>query len=170
MTGPLSPPYYGKYRGTVVSTADPLRLGRVQAAVPEVLGETLSDWAMPCFPFTGVQAGMYVVPSDGTGVWVEFEQGDPAHPIWSGCWYGSAADVPAPVLGAPAGSSPVVIATGGGNAIVISDAVGPGGGILLSTAGGAMISIGANGILIENGLGASVALLGPSVEVNGVPV
>jgi len=33
-----------------------------------------------------------------------------------------------------------------------------------------MISIGANGILIENGLGASIALLGPSVEVNGVPV
>lgn len=170
MTGPLSPPYYGKYRGTVVSTADPLQLGRVQAAVPEVLGQATSAWAMPCFPFTGVQAGMYVLPGAGTGVWVEFELGDPAQPIWSGCWYGSAADVPAPVLAAPAGSSPVVIQTGGGNAIVISDAVGPGGGIVLSTAAGAMISIAANGIVIENGLGASIALLGPSVEVNGVPV
>ncbi|MDQ6874234.1 MAG: phage baseplate assembly protein V [Actinomycetota bacterium] len=147
-----------------------MQLGRVQASVSEVLGEAPSEWAMPCFPFTGAQAGMYVLPGEGTGVWVEFEQGDPAHPIWSGCWYGSAAEVPALALGASVGSSPVVIQTAGGNALVMSAAGGPAGAILLTTAAGAMISIGANGIMIENGLGASIALLGPSVEVNGVPV
>ena len=46
---------------------------------------------MPCFPFTGKQMGAYMLPQIGTGGWVEFEQGNPDYPIWSGCWYGLAA-------------------------------------------------------------------------------
>ena len=30
------------------------------------------------------------MPEPGTGVWVEFEAGDPSRPIWSGCWWGDA--------------------------------------------------------------------------------
>ena len=44
---------------------------------------------------TGRQMGFWSIPQIGTGVWVEFEQGDPDYPIWTGCYYGSAAEVPA---------------------------------------------------------------------------
>jgi hypothetical protein len=87
--------YYGKYRGTVLNNVDPMQIGRLLVQVPDVTGLTPSSWAMPCFPITGKQMGAYMIPQIGTGVWVEFEQGDPDHPIWSGCWYGSAAEVPA---------------------------------------------------------------------------
>ena len=36
-----------------------------------------SSWAMPCFPVTGIQNGVFTVPALGAGVWVEFEQGNP---------------------------------------------------------------------------------------------
>ena len=41
--GPMagSDRFYGKYRGTVVSNTDPLRQGRIQVLVPEVLGDVL---------------------------------------------------------------------------------------------------------------------------------
>jgi uncharacterized protein involved in type VI secretion and phage assembly len=29
--------------------------------------------------------GVYMVPPIGAGVWIEFENGDPDHPIWTGC-------------------------------------------------------------------------------------
>ena len=53
---------------------------------------------MPCFPVTGKQMGVCVLPLIGSGVWVEFEQGDPDYPIWVGCFPGSTADVPALAL------------------------------------------------------------------------
>ena len=87
--------FYGKYRGMVINNIDPMQMGRIMVQVPDVLGPIPSSWAMPCFPVTGKQMGFWSIPQIGTGVWVEFEQGDPDHPIWSGCWYGSAADVPA---------------------------------------------------------------------------
>src|SRR6266550_4482084 len=57
--------YYGKYRGTVVNNIDPLRMGRLQAQVPDVLGDTPSTWAMPSFPVAGPQMGQYVIPLAG---------------------------------------------------------------------------------------------------------
>ena len=86
--------YYGKYRGTVINNVDPLQIGRLIVQVPDVSNLIPTTWAMPCFPMTGRQMGAYMIPQVGTGVWVEFEQGDADHPIWSGCWYGSAAEVP----------------------------------------------------------------------------
>ena len=79
--------YYGKYRGVVVHNNDPLRMGRLRARVPEVLGEQESGWAMPCVPYAGDGSGQYPIPEPGTGVWIEFEAGDPSRPIWSGCWW-----------------------------------------------------------------------------------
>ena len=158
--------YYGKYRGTVVTHIDPMQQGRIMAMVPDVLGSIPSTWAMPCFPVGGLQAGIYAVPMPGTGVWIEFEQGDPDYPIWSGCWYGSAAEVPALALAAPPVTPPIVLQTPGQNTIMISDVPGPTGGILLKTSTGAMISISATGIVLSNGQGASVSLVGPSVQIN----
>ncbi len=79
--------HFGKYRGVVVDNDDPAQLGRLKVQVPAVLDE-IEVWAMPCVPYAGDGVGMYFIPEAGTGVWVEFEAGDPSHPIWSGCFWG----------------------------------------------------------------------------------
>lgn len=79
--------FFGKYRGIVVNSLDPNQTGRLQALVPEVLGEVPSGWALPCQPFTGAGAGLYAVPQPGAGVWIEFEAGDASRPIWTGGWW-----------------------------------------------------------------------------------
>lgn len=158
--------YYGKYRGTVVDVEDPMQLGRITAMVPDAMGATPSTWAMPCLPFAGVQSGAWTVPPVGSGVWVEFEQGDVNYPIWTGGWWGSAAEPPALALATPASVPHVVVQTTGQNTLVVSDAPGPTGGILLKTAAGAMIAINDTGITISNGQGAIIALSGPTVSVN----
>lgn len=157
--------YYGKYRGTVVNNQDPQRLGRVQAQVPDVLGDAPSSWAMPCFPMAGPGAGLHAVPPVGAGVWVEFEQGDVDYPIWTGCWYGSATELPQSAQGGPPGVPNVVLQTPGRRTVVLSDLPG-GPGITLQTAGGARIVIDDTGILITNGQGASIALTGGMVDIN----
>ena len=81
--------FYGKYRGIVSDVDDPDSIGRIRANVPEVLGEVESPWALPCAPYSGNGMGCYLVPPVGAGVWIEFEAGDPARPIWAGCWWGS---------------------------------------------------------------------------------
>jgi uncharacterized protein involved in type VI secretion and phage assembly len=159
------PRYYGKYRGTVMSNLDPMQMGRLQVSVPDVVLAPL-NWAMPCFPVSGMQAGAWMIPGLGAGVWVEFEQGDPDHPIWSGCWYGSAAEVPALALAAPPVTPPIVLQTQGQTTLMLSDVPGPTGGILLKTMTGALISISDAGIIISNGKGASITMTGPTVTVN----
>ena len=89
--------FHGKYRGTVIQNIDPEFRGRLLIMVPDVLGLAPSGWAEPCVPLagpTGPPMGVYMVPPIGAGVWVEFEQGDPSHPIWVGCRWGSQADIP----------------------------------------------------------------------------
>lgn len=76
--------YLGKFRGRVVNNNDPLRIGRITVEVPDVLGDEPSTWALPCLPFTGPEAGQFVVPPPGAGVWVEFEQGTPVSPCGPG--------------------------------------------------------------------------------------
>jgi uncharacterized protein involved in type VI secretion and phage assembly len=158
--------FYGKYRGTVINNVDPMQMGRIQAMVPDVSNVIPSSWAMPCFPVTGKQMGAWMIPQVGTGVWIEFEQGDSDYPIWSGCWFGSAAEVPTLALAAPPAVPNFVIQTQGQNTIMISDVPGPTGGILLKTTTGAMIAINDVGITISNGKGATIVLTGPSVTIN----
>ena len=78
----------------VTDNNDPLQSGRVQARVPDVLGDGESGWAMPCVPFAGQRSGFFALPPVGAGVWVEFEHGDPDYPIWTGCCWGAAAEMP----------------------------------------------------------------------------
>ena len=158
--------YYGKYRGVVLNNVDPMQMGRVQVQVPDVMGIGLSSWAMACVPFTGKQSGVYCVPQIGAGVWVEFEQGDPDHPVWVGGFWGSAADVPALALAGLPVSPSIVLQTGNQNTLMISDLPGPTGGILLKTTAGALISINELGITISNGQGATITLTGPTVNIN----
>ncbi len=158
--------YYGKYRGTVVNNIDPNQVGRLLVQVPDVLAVGLSSWAMPCFPVAGAQMGAVSIPPIGAGVWVEFEQGDPDYPIWTGCWYGSVAEVPALSLAIQPPIQGFTFATSQQNSITISDLPGPTGGILLKSKTGASIMINDLGITIQNGQGASITLTGPSVSIN----
>lgn len=158
--------YYGKYRGTVFNNIDPQNIGRIQAIVPDVLGLIPSSWAMPCMPFAGIQNGVYAVPQFGAGVWIEFEQGDPDYPIWTGCYWGSMAEVPAPFLLTPPALQQIVMQTVGQNSLVITDMAGPTGGIILKTRTGAFISINETGITLSNGQGAMIQMTGPTVTIN----
>jgi uncharacterized protein involved in type VI secretion and phage assembly len=159
-------PRYGKYRATVLDNVDPMQMGRLLVQVPDVSNVLPSTWAMPCVPFAGIMSGMYAVPAIGSGVWVEFEQGDPDYPVWVGCFWGSTAEVPALALAAPPALQNFVISTTGQNKLMISDVLGPTGGILLMSSSGAMISITDVGITISNGQGATILMTGPTVTIN----
>ena len=158
--------FYGKYRGTVLNNVDPMQIGRLMVQVPDVSGLIPSSWAMPSFPLTGKQMGTYMIPQIGSGVWVEFEQGNPDYPIWSGCWYGSAAEVPALALAGNPASPSIVLQTALQNSIVVSDLPGPTGGIMLKSTTGATIIVNDTGIYIQNGKGASLIMTGPTVAIN----
>lgn len=159
----MSEPFYGKYRGIVTDINDPLMIGRIKATVPDVMGDQESGWAMPCAPFGGSQTGFFALPTVGAGVWIEFEHGDPDYPIWSGCWWGSAAEVP-PLLIAPPYKK-VMIVTEGGQTVTLDDTPGV-GGITLETSGGQKIVLSATGLEIDNGMGASIKMTGPQVSIN----
>jgi uncharacterized protein involved in type VI secretion and phage assembly len=138
--------YFGKYRGTITNNVDPERRARVQAIVPDVLGTQPTTWAMPAAPYAGPGAGFIALPPVGAGVWIEFEQGDPDFPIWTGGWWGTAAELPA--AAPPPGANQIILATPGGARITLSDAA----------------------IVIDNGHGASITLSGNTVHITGVMV
>lgn len=158
--------YFGKYRGLVLNNIDPEQKGRLMVQVPDVLGLGLSSWAMPCVPMAGIQMGTYFVPLIGSGVWVEFEGGDPDYPIWTGGFWGSAAEVPALALAGIPGSPNIVLQTTGQNTMVVSDLPGPTGGIMLKSPSGASIIVNDTGIYIQNGKGASIVMTGPTTTIN----
>jgi hypothetical protein len=71
---------YGIYRGTVADDRDTSGRRRLKLKVPQVFGTEITDWAWPREDAsTKVQ-----VPAVGQGVWVMFEGGDPAFPLWVG--------------------------------------------------------------------------------------
>lgn len=159
----MSNQFYGKYRGTVTDIQDPLMLGRVRAKVPDVMGEQESGWAMPCVPFGGSGMGFFALPTVGAGVWIEFEHGDPDYPIWTGCWFGSVAEMPTELLAPP--YKKVLLKTEGGHSIVLDDTPGV-GGITLETSGGQKIVLNAMGVEITSGQGGTIKITGPQVSVN----
>ncbi len=158
--------FFGKYRGTVLSNLDPLQQGRLQVQVLDVAGIGAVNWAMPCVPVAGLQNGMFALPEIGSGVWVEFEQGDPDKPIWVGCFYGSAGDVPALARATPPGVQAMTFQTILQNGVTISDLPGPNGGIMIKSATGASIIVNDTGIYMQNGKGAMITLVGPAVDIN----
>ncbi len=158
--------FIGKYRGTVINNVDPLQIGRIQVIVPDVSNVMLSGWAMPCVPVAGIQMGMYTVPVIGSGVWVEFERGDPDNPIWVGGFWGTAAEVPALARIVPPVVPGITLQTTLQNGLTVNDVPGPTGGIMLKSATGATIIVNDTGIYIQNGKGASIVMVGPSVTVN----
>jgi uncharacterized protein involved in type VI secretion and phage assembly len=158
--------FFGKHRGTVVDNVDSDQRGRIQVMVPDVSGTALSTWALPALPIGGLMMGLFSVPAVGSGVWVEFEHGDINYPIWTGVYWGSAAEVPALSQSLVPGIPGIALQTVLQNGIVISDVPGPTGGIMLKSTSGAKILINNEGITISNGQGAMIQMTGPSVVIN----
>ncbi|HXI22768.1 MAG TPA: phage baseplate assembly protein V [Pyrinomonadaceae bacterium] len=163
--------YMGKYRGTVLQNIDPERVGRLQLIVPDVQSLLPTTWAEPCVPLagpTGPPMGVYMVPPIGTGVWVEFEYGDPDRPIWVGCRWGLQSDIP-PLAQAGNPADPnIVMQSLLQHMIMISDMppTPATGGIILKSTTGAMIVVNDSGIYISNGKGAMITLIGTSIDFN----
>ena len=112
--------FFGKYRGLVTNNIDPLGMGRLQAMVPEVLGESPSSFALPCAPYAGTGSGQFTIPPIGAGVWIEFEAGDVSRPIWSGCWW-SSGEVPMDEKGVPAQPTTKILRSDFGLIIALDD-------------------------------------------------
>jgi uncharacterized protein involved in type VI secretion and phage assembly len=164
--------YFGKYRGSVFAVDDPQNMGRIRAQVPDVLGSTPSGWAMPALPLAGPQVSTYVIPPVGAGIWMEFEHGDKSFPIWTGCWWGSEAEVPPSAsAGSPSIPPNMVLQPQAGpqgapTAILTGDSGHGELNITLKTPGGASLVITNNEIVISNGKGASISLKGDTVNIN----
>ena len=69
---------YGIYRGVVTDNVDLESRRRVKVTVPEELG-SVAIWALPCVPINSRR-----VPKIGAQVWVMFEGGNDAYPVWVG--------------------------------------------------------------------------------------
>jgi hypothetical protein len=159
--------FWGKYRGTVVNNVDPEQRGRLIVMVPDVLTLVPSTWAEPCTPLagpTGPPMGVYLVPPIGAGVWVEFEQGDPDYPIWVGCRWGAASDIPTLAQAGLPVSPSIVLQTAGQNCIVISDVPGAAGGIMLRC-GGSTLMVTQTGISV---IAPKVDITAATIDVTGI--
>jgi hypothetical protein len=163
--------FYGKYRGLVIENIDPMQIGRIMAQVPDVLGEIPSSWCMPCVPSAGIQAGCFIVPPMGSQVWIEFEQGNPDYPIWTGGFWGVVGEVPVFATVPPAipPGQNIVIQTTGQQSIVLSDTVPAPliGGIMLKSLAGPMLVVNDTGIYLTCGPGlATIMMTGTSIIMN----
>lgn len=161
--------FYGKYRGRVTDNNDPTSRGRLKVEVKSVCGDD-PVWAMPCVPYAGNGVGFVALPEPDTGVWVEFEAGDPSYPIWVGCFWGKDE--------APENADPAVKIWKTGKATVrlddtedkvlvetSSNARVELGQDVVSEAGNAKHTVGAAGVVSEQGSG-KVEVTPGTVTVN----
>src|SRR6266516_2196982 len=75
----------GPGRGIGSDNQDPQNIGRIRAKVPQLLGDVELGWALPCAPYGGAsEQGLFLVPDAESSVWIEFEGGDLAYPVWTG--------------------------------------------------------------------------------------
>src|SRR5262245_3283438 len=113
--------YYGKYRGFVVDNQDPEKRARLRLKAPSVLGDGETSWALPCLPFGGLAwHGWFAAPEVDAQVWVEFEEGELAQPIWSGTFWQAQADVPEEA-GKPEEPTTRLLKTPGGHLLQFDD-------------------------------------------------
>lgn len=150
--------YFGKYRGTVTALegSQDDRLGRIRASVPEVYGPADSPWAMPAVPFAGDRHGTILLPEMGDGVWIEFEAGDIARPVWTGCWW-AGGEMPQ-----TSGNACRTIVTTGGHSLVLDD---DNNEVRLTHAGGAELTMTDSDITLKIG-SAQIVLSSSGVSVN----
>jgi hypothetical protein len=158
--------WYGKYRGSVKAPGPPTEpAGSLMVNVPQVMGATGVQLALPCFPYTGLVSGMYYVPPVQSAVWVEFEGGNPKKPIWVGGFFPTPVGPPLSKL-APPGTEQAVLQTTLLNSISVIDVPGPSGGIMLKSTSGAAILVNDVGITLSDGKGGLLTMTGGIVSIN----
>ena len=162
--------FYGKYRGTVIDSDDPSRLGRLKVSVPSVLGQdVVTGWATPCVPYGGAAGqGFLFIPERGAGVWVEFEEGDLEFPIWVGtfwCQPGGESQAPKPNAHGGTEMSQVqqpptrkIIKSAKGHTIQFEDADDAETILVREGRKGHLITMGRAGIRIVDGAGNSIEM------------
>ena len=168
MTTSGSQPYYGKYRGTVVNNIDPMQLGRIMVDRARRRRHHAVDLGDAVRADRRQADGHVHGAADrrrASGS--QFEEGDPDRPVWTGGWWGIAAEVPALALaGVPGDPEHRAADDAAEHRSCISDLPGPTGGIMLKSTTGATIIVNDTGIYIQNGKGASIVMAGPTVTIN----
>lgn len=158
--------YSGLYKGVVVSNVDPYQFGRLLVRVEDVLGSDPCIWAEPATPVAGLASGVYAVPLVGSGVWVQFVDGDIDRAVWTGFWRGGTTDVPTAARAAPPGTPQLVLGTPGQNYLLLSDLAGPAGSIKLQLHGPAGPYI----LLYEGGVEIGATAAGPTIKVTAAGI
>lgn len=76
--------FYGIYAAKVAENNDPEQMGRIKLIIP-VLGtdQKVDVWARPMFAGSS-SGGLVWIPQVKDTVWVQFENGDPSKPLYSG--------------------------------------------------------------------------------------
>lgn len=146
----------GKYRGRVENNVDPQQRARLQISSPTALGAGVLAWADACLPYAQPGVGLLSIPPVGAEVWVEFEGGDPASPVWSGFVWSA----PLPPTADP---GDVVIATDGGPRILLSSADRS---VSVIHPNGASIELSASGDITIRSTG-SIGLSASSITLEG---
>jgi hypothetical protein len=72
--------YYGIYRAQVFDNADPDDVRKLRLIIPQISGDAVSKWVLPM----DANNTAATLPPVGSGVWVQFEAGDPSYPVWLG--------------------------------------------------------------------------------------
>jgi hypothetical protein len=76
--------YYSVYAATVIDNRDPEHRGRLRLQIPVVHGSSNSQIFAPAMGIpNGNGMGLYAIPTIGSRVWAQFENGDPSYPVWS---------------------------------------------------------------------------------------
>ncbi len=157
--------YYGKYRAFVADNVDPETRGRCKLTVPSVLGESISDWALPCFAYGGGQDfGVIAVPPIGSQVVAEFMEGDVSSPLWTGAFWRTTDEVPAEFSGNGEPTAKVK-KTESGHVMIFEDLDGE-EKVTLKSSADAVLEMDANGsfALTDSG-GATVTLDASASEI-----
>lgn len=147
--------YLGKFRGFVVDNQDPETRGRIKLRVPSVLGETTTDWALPCMPYGGSEAlGMLHVPPVDAQVFVEFLEGDISSPVWTGTFWRQSGEPPEEYTG----PDTKVLKTDAGHVLTFDDTAGSESVTLISSAEAKMEMDHEGSITLTDQSGGSVIL------------
>ena len=141
--------WFGKYRAIVENNIDPDARARLKVSMPD-MPDMLPVWAEACLPPRGFLGGGPALPLVDSTIWVEFEAGDSSKPIWVGVM---CAD---PIEGV---QTPTIHSD-------FEMLAGPDGGLTIRSARFGTLGIGQDGIWISNDKGASIRLVGPTVDVN----
>jgi hypothetical protein len=135
--------YFGKYSGIVKDNRDDDKLGRIMVSVPAIFDPDETVRARPVLPY-----GVFFVPEKDTGVWVEFEGGDPNLPLWVGVQ-----PAPGAFADAQSASPPTIraVSTVSGHLLVFDDTSGSEAIVLTDGAHQHVLSLDGDGVTVQEG-------------------